>query len=60
MIPETTAKEIGTVADERVAKVFIVMDDNTRKCLICEQAFSREASYEHSKTICYPPASSAN
>jgi len=60
MIPETTGKQSGTVADERVAKVFIVMGDNTRKCLICEQAFSREASYEHSKTICYPSASSAN
>ena len=60
MIPENTGKKIGTVADEHLAKVFEVMDDNTRKCLICEQAFSREASYEHSKTICYPPAASAN
>lgn len=60
MIPETTGKQSGTVVDERVAKVFIVMGDNTRKCLICEQAFSREASYEHSKAICYPLAASAN
>lgn len=60
MIPETSGKQIGMVADERVAKVFVVMGDNMRKCLICEQAFSREGSYEHSTTICYPPAASAN
>ena len=42
MIPETTGKQIGMVADERVAKVFVVMGDDMRKCLICEQVFSRE------------------
>ena len=60
MIPENRGKQIGTVADERYIKVFIVIGDNTRKCLICDRAFSRESSFEHSKTICYPPASSAN
>lgn len=60
MIPENTGKQIGTVADERVAKVFIVVGDDTRRCLICEKLFSRRASFEHSTTICYPPASSAN
>ncbi len=60
MIRETTGKQSGTVVDERVAKVFIVTGEDIRKCLICERAFSREASYEHSKKICYPSASNAN
>ncbi len=60
MIPENTGKQVGTVADERVAKVFIVVGDDVRRCLICEKLFSRQASFEHSTTICYAPASSAN
>ena len=60
MISENTGKQIGAVADKRVAKVFIVTGYNTRKCLICERVFSRQESFEHSKTICYPLASAAN
>jgi len=46
---------------ERVAKVFVVMADGLgRKCLICDRIFTRQASYEHSMTICYPPACNAN
>jgi hypothetical protein len=49
-------------ADERYTKVFIVCgeDAQLRRCLICEQVYSRQASCEHSKTVCYPPRSSAN
>ena len=62
MTSGTTGKQIGAVADdEKVAKVFVVMADGLgRKCLICDRIFSRQASFEHSKTICYPPASNAN
>ena len=61
MISENTGKQIGTVADERIAKVFeVTADGRERKCLICDRLFSRQASYEHSRTICYPPSSSLN
>jgi len=42
--------------DEKIAKVFIVVNADTRRCLICDQLFTRQGSFEHSKTICYPPA----
>jgi hypothetical protein len=61
MIRETTGKQTGVVTrDETVAKVFIVVSNDTRRCLICDQLFTRRGSFEHSETICYPPASSAN
>jgi len=46
---------------ERVGKVFeVTAEGRGRRCLICERIYSRQESYEHSKTICYPPASSTN
>ncbi len=59
MIPHSKDKE-AVAHDERVAKVFIVIDDDTRRCLVCEKLFTRQGSFEHSKTVCYPPASSTN
>ena len=60
MIPLTTGKKTGVVAhDEAVGKVFIVVGDE-RRCLICDQLFTRQRSFEHSKTICYAPASATN
>jgi hypothetical protein len=56
--------------EEGYSKVFLVLADDatadggvaygTRKCLCCDRVFTRQASYEHSKTICYPPASAIN
>lgn len=46
--------------DEKVAKIFIVIADGVRQCLICERMFSRSESFLHSQTICYPPVSNAN
>ena len=40
--------------DESVGKVFIVVGEDARKCLICEQLFTRQESFEHSMLICYP------
>jgi hypothetical protein len=41
--------------DESVGKVFCVVGQNARKCLICEQLFTRQGSFEHSTITCYPP-----
>jgi hypothetical protein len=53
-------KRTGAGSDESYAKVFICLGQDLRKCLICEQAFSRQESFEHSKFPCQPPASTAN
>ena len=47
-------------SDEQYTKVFIVIAADSRKCMVCDQVFTRQGSYEHSQTICYPPASNAN
>lgn len=51
---------IAPAKDEKVAKIFIVLADDVRQCLICDRMFSRNESFQHSKTICYPAASNAN
>jgi len=53
---------LDAATDGQYTRVFIVVGEGVRwrRCLVCEQVFSKQASYEHSKTICYPPASSAN
>jgi hypothetical protein len=51
-----------TFEDEQYTKVFMVCGEGAelRKCLICEQVFSRRDSYEHSKFPCHPVGSTAN
>ena len=39
---------------DQVGKVFIAVGQRVRKCLVCEELFTRRASAEHSKVICYP------
>jgi hypothetical protein len=48
--------------DEQYTKVFIVCGEGAslRRCLICDQVFSQQDSFEHSKFPCRPPASTAN
>lgn len=59
MIPDRIAKRIE--ADDRESpKCFIVTGEDTRQCLICDRVLSKRESFEHSKTICYPPASTMN
>jgi len=47
-------------SDEQYAKVFIVLAADSRKCLVCDEVFTRLGSYHHSKSICYLPASKGN
>ena len=61
MIPSDKSAQFPAVLnDEKVAKVFIVVSDDTRRCLICDQLFTRQGSFEHSKVTCYPPVSGTN
>ncbi len=42
--------------DEHVGKCFMVVgeDASLRRCVICEQVYSRRDSFEHSKVPCQP------
>ena len=37
-----------------VGKVFKVVSQDMRKCLVCDQVFTRKAACEHADTVCYP------
>ena len=39
---------------DTVGKVFMV-DGEFRRCLVCDDLFTREASREHSAATCFPP-----
>lgn len=51
---EQTRRETGSPRSDRVGKVFIVVSRDVRKCLICEQLFTRQAASEHAKAACHP------
>ena len=40
--------------DDRVGKVFCVVGENIRRCLICEKLFTRQAAAAHAGTVCRP------
>jgi len=42
----------ATFPRDRVGKVFIVFVNGTRRCLVCEQLFTWDASREHSDVPC--------
>jgi hypothetical protein len=40
--------------DDRVGKPFLVMTGGVRKCLVCQELFSRQEAPRHSRIVCYP------
>ena len=51
---EQTRLETGSPRSDRIGKVFIVVGRDVRKCLICDQLFSRRAASDHAKAACQP------
>ena len=60
--PETNVlkkRPIGaTVPDDRAGKVFGVVGQNVRRCLICDKLFTRLTASAHAETTCRPPHAS--
>jgi len=40
--------------DDRIGKPFLVMAGNIRKCLVCDELFTRQEAPRHSRVVCYP------
>jgi hypothetical protein len=40
---------------DQIGKVFQVIGPDARKCLICEEIFSRRAAAEHARVVCGAP-----
>jgi hypothetical protein len=61
LIDMTADKKTRRGADstraDQIGKVFLVVGQNVRKCLVCEQLFTRRASAEHAKVVCIQPIS---
>jgi hypothetical protein len=51
---EQTRRETRSPGSDRIGKVFIVVGRDVRKCLICDQLFSRRAASDHAKAACQP------
>jgi hypothetical protein len=49
---EKTQRDAGSIHTERIGKVFVAVGQDVRKCLICEQLFTRRAASEHAKIAC--------
>ena len=50
---EKTQRGTGSIHTDRIGKVFIVVGQNVRKCLVCEQLFTRQAASEHAEVACH-------
>ena len=44
----------GSARTDQVGKVFVVVAHRVRRCLVCEEFFTRRGSAEHAKVACYP------
>jgi hypothetical protein len=51
---ETTQRDGSSIPADRTGKVFAVLSDDMRLCLICEVAFTPLASREHATVHCRP------
>ena len=54
---DTTQRDAGSTRTDQIGKVFLVIGQDVRRCLICEQFFTRRASAEHAKVACHPARS---
>jgi hypothetical protein len=54
---QQTRREMGSTRTDQIGKLFIVVGQDVRRCLVCEQFFARRASAEHAKVVCYPACS---
>ena len=49
---EKTQRDAGSIHTDQIGKVFTVVGQDVRRCLVCEQFFTRRASAEHAKVAC--------
>jgi hypothetical protein len=57
---EKTGRAAGSIRTDQIGKVFVAAGQNVRKCLICEQLFTRIAASEHANVACHSVYSNFN
>jgi hypothetical protein len=51
---EKSERGAACARTDQVGKVFIVVGQRVRKCLVCEELFTRRAASEHAGVTCMP------
>jgi hypothetical protein len=51
---ETTRRDVGFTRSDQIGKVFLVVGQDVRKCLVCEELFTRRTAFKHSTVLCMP------
>jgi hypothetical protein len=51
---ETTRRGAGFTRSDQIGKVFVVLGQDMRKCLICDEVFTRKGAAEHTAMVCCP------
>jgi hypothetical protein len=54
---EQTRLDADFTRTDQFGKVFLVVGQDVRRCLVCEQFFTRRESAEHAKVVCFPARS---
>jgi len=50
----TNNQTSAAITSDRIGKVFMVVGQDVRRCLICEEMFTRQAAAEHTNLVCSP------
>jgi hypothetical protein len=51
---EKTQRDAGSARTDQIGKVFVVVGQNVRRCLVCEEFFTRRTASEHARVVCMP------
>ena len=57
MLNSNQIKPASPAHDDQIGKPFLVMARNVRKCLVCQELFTRQEAPRHSRVVCYPKPS---
>jgi len=51
---DKSERGVACARTDQVGKVFVVVGQRVRKCLVCEELFTRRAASEHAGVMCMP------
>jgi hypothetical protein len=57
---KTIQRDAGSTRTDQTGKVFLVVGQRVRKCLVCEQFFTRRTASEHATVSCMPKITMKN
>ena len=49
---DKTDRGTDSLSTDQIGKVFLVVGQDVRRCLVCEQLFTRRGAAEHAKVAC--------